>query len=159
MDSGLGQELGSASNDTPKNAITPVAVVKEDPGNAFNIKPDEPSSSSWPPQLRGGVRMLPHSGRVLFTPAWFTHWSIVPKQLKIPFSTQVEGLDYLSAKIGEKELLKVVHRLIGLFSLEELMQLPDLLERTAVNLTSFGMPEASKLKKIMGELAQEAGEI
>ncbi|ERN12787.1 hypothetical protein AMTR_s00043p00209970 [Amborella trichopoda] len=75
----------------------------------------------------------------------------------------VEGLDYLSADIGTmeygKELLNVVHGLLGRSSLEELIQLPDLLERTATNLTTFGVFEASKLKKIMGKLAQEAGEI
>ncbi|ERN03691.1 hypothetical protein AMTR_s00144p00103000 [Amborella trichopoda] len=137
----------------------PVAVVEEDPGHAFNINSDEPSSASRPPQLRGQVRTLPHFGRVLFTLAWFARGGIVPEQLRIPFSTQVEGLDYLSAETGGKELLKAVHRFIGRFSLEELMQLPDLLERTAANLTAFGVPEASKLKKIIGELAQEAGEI
>ncbi|ERM97941.1 uncharacterized protein LOC105420018 isoform X1 [Amborella trichopoda] len=158
-----------ARNDTLEDAIIiaddepPVVVVEEDPGHVFNINPDEPSSSLRPPQSMGGVRTLPHSGRVLFTPAWFTRGGIVPEQLRISFSTQVEGLDYLSADIGVmeygKELLKAVHRLIGRSSLEELIQLPNLLERTAANLTAFGVPEASKLKKIMEELAQEAKEI
>ncbi|XP_020517910.1 uncharacterized protein LOC105420018 isoform X2 [Amborella trichopoda] len=124
-----------ARNDTLEDAIIiaddepPVVVVEEDPGHVFNINPDEPSSSLRPPQSMGGV----------------------------------EGLDYLSADIGVmeygKELLKAVHRLIGRSSLEELIQLPNLLERTAANLTAFGVPEASKLKKIMEELAQEAKEI
>ncbi|ERN16622.1 hypothetical protein AMTR_s00051p00057470 [Amborella trichopoda] len=74
------------------------------------INPDEPSSSSQPPQLKGEVSPLPHSDR---------------------------GLDYLSAKIGfmeyGKELWRAVHRLIGRSSLEELIQLPGLLERTAAN--------------------------
>ncbi|KAL4192808.1 hypothetical protein AMTRI_Chr06g173840 [Amborella trichopoda] len=59
----------------------------------------------------------------------------------------------------EKELMKVVHSLIRRSSLEELIQLPDLLERTAANLTAFGMPKAFKLNKIMGELTQEVGEV
>ncbi|KAL4196773.1 hypothetical protein AMTRI_Chr04g184830 [Amborella trichopoda] len=58
-----------------------------------------------------------------------------------------------------KELLNVVHRLPGRSSLEELIQLSDFLERTTTNLTAFGVPWASKLKRIIGELAQEAGEI
>ncbi|ERN11855.1 hypothetical protein AMTR_s00020p00117980 [Amborella trichopoda] len=52
--------------------------------------------------------------------------------------------------------MKVVHSLIRRSSLEELIQLPDLLERTAANLTAFGMPKAFKLNKIMGELTQES---
>ncbi|ERM95958.1 hypothetical protein AMTR_s00060p00211550 [Amborella trichopoda] len=58
-----------------------------------------------------------------------------------------------------KELLNVVHRLPGRSSLEELIQLSDFLERTTTNLTAFGVPWASQLKRIIGELAQEAGEI
>ncbi|ERN11887.1 hypothetical protein AMTR_s00020p00192900 [Amborella trichopoda] len=88
-----------AGNNTSEDAIIiaddepPMAVVEEDPGHAFNVNSDEPSSLS----------PLPRSG-------------------------------------GEIQLL-------------------DLLERTAVNLTSFGVPEASKLKKIMGELTQKTREI
>ncbi|KAL4184798.1 hypothetical protein AMTRI_Chr10g2900 [Amborella trichopoda] len=130
-----------AGNDTPVDAIIiaddepPMAMVEEDLGHAFNISLDEPSSSSWPPR----------SG--------FTRRGIVLEQLRIPFSTHVEGLDYLSADIGAD------HRLIGRSSLDELIQLPNLLERTAANLTAFGVPEASKLKKIIGELTQEKGNI
>ncbi|ERN10270.1 hypothetical protein AMTR_s00178p00026980 [Amborella trichopoda] len=102
--------------------------------------------------------MLPHFGRVLFTSAWFTCGGIVTKQLQMSFSTH-----YLSADIGAmeygKEHLKAVHRLQSRFSLKELIQLPNLLERTMKNLTAFGMPKASKLKKIMEELPQEAEEI
>ncbi|KAL4192793.1 hypothetical protein AMTRI_Chr06g173730 [Amborella trichopoda] len=132
-----------AGNNTSEDAIIiaddepPMAVVEEDPGHAFNVNSDEPSSLSPLPRSGGEVRMLPHSGWILFMPAWFTHGGIV------------EGLDYLSADIDvmeyRKELLKAVHHLIG--------------QRTAVNLTSFGVPEASKLKKIMGELTQKTREI
>ncbi|KAL4199263.1 hypothetical protein AMTRI_Chr03g50300 [Amborella trichopoda] len=123
------QMRNPVGNDTPKDAIIIVddealmAMIEEDSGHTFR------------------VRTLPYSGWILFTLAWFTTGGIVSEQLRIPFSTQVEGLDYLSADIGGMEYGK-----------ELLKALPKLLERTPKNLTAFTVPEASKLKKIMGEL-------
>ncbi|KAL4204386.1 hypothetical protein AMTRI_Chr01g131770 [Amborella trichopoda] len=77
-----------ASNNTPKDII-------DDPDES----PMTPSSSTHPPRLERRVSGLPHSGRV-FTPPWFSHGGIVPEQLRIPFSTQIGGLDYLCADIG-----------------------------------------------------------
>ncbi|KAL4181206.1 hypothetical protein AMTRI_Chr12g236050 [Amborella trichopoda] len=114
-------------NDTPEGAIIivddepPVAVVEEELGHATNINPNEPSSS-----------MLPYSGRVLFTPPWFTRRGIVSEQLRILFSTQ-----------------GVVHCLLGKSSLEELIQLLDLLERTVTNLTAIGVLEILKLERLI----------
>ncbi|ERN12132.1 hypothetical protein AMTR_s00159p00080040 [Amborella trichopoda] len=54
------------------------------------------------------------------------------------------------------ELLKVVLHLLGRASLEELIQLPDLLEDAAKNLAAFAVQEASKLKR---ELARQTKEI
>ncbi|KAL4196503.1 hypothetical protein AMTRI_Chr04g246450 [Amborella trichopoda] len=107
-----------------------MAMIEDKPVDIIGVNPDEPSSSSRPPQLKGPFRPLPLSGPVLFTAAWFTLGGV-----------------------------KDVHRLIGRSSLEELMQLPRLLERTAANLIAFGVPEAYKLKGIMEELSQLKREI
>ncbi|ERM96649.1 hypothetical protein AMTR_s00001p00272420 [Amborella trichopoda] len=93
-------------DDTPEDVIIiaddepPVAMVEEDPGHAFRINPDKPLSSS----------RLPSLWWVLFTLAWFTHGVIVPEQLRIPFSTQVVGLDYLSDDIAMMEYGKELLR-------------------------------------------------
>ncbi|KAL4184863.1 hypothetical protein AMTRI_Chr10g227660 [Amborella trichopoda] len=130
---------------------SPVAMIEDNLANMIGVNLDEQSSSSRPPQSKGEVRLLPHSGWVLFTPAWFTPGGII------------EALDYLSAEIGfmeyGKELWKVVHRLILRSYLEELMQLPELLDRTAAKLTAFTVLEAYKLKGIMEDLSQMVGEI
>ncbi|ERN10654.1 hypothetical protein AMTR_s00028p00214700 [Amborella trichopoda] len=108
---------------------SPVAMIEDNLANMIGVNLDEQSSSSRPPQSKG----------------------------------EIEALDYLSAEIGfmeyGKELWKVVHRLILRSYLEELMQLPELLDRTAAKLTAFTVLEAYKLKGIMEDLSQMVGEI
>ncbi|KAL4189225.1 hypothetical protein AMTRI_Chr08g164400 [Amborella trichopoda] len=156
-------------NNTVEDAIvieedeSPVPMIEDELVDMINVNMNEPSSTSRPPQSKGEVRPLPHSHRVLSASTWFTNEGIVSEQLRIPFSVQIEGLDYLSAKISfmeyVMELWKVVPHLISRSSHEELIQLPELLLRTAVNLTVFRVPEAYKLKGIMEELSQMVGEI
>ncbi|ERN20595.1 hypothetical protein AMTR_s00070p00087120 [Amborella trichopoda] len=102
----------------------------------------KPSSSSQPPHFREATRSAPHSSRVIFTPSWFSSGGVISEKLRIPFSIQIKGLDYLSIEIGFMEygieLWKAVHRLISMSSLDELIQLPELLGQTATRLTTFG---------------------
>ncbi|KAL4191031.1 hypothetical protein AMTRI_Chr07g78770 [Amborella trichopoda] len=103
--SGIPKMKAPVGNNTVEDAIIievdePLMEVKEEPVDMMNIDPHEPSSSSCPPQSRGGIVPLPHSGRVIFTPAWFTPEGVVPEQLRIPFSVQIEGLDFLNTEIS-----------------------------------------------------------
>ncbi|ERN02547.1 hypothetical protein AMTR_s00083p00177080 [Amborella trichopoda] len=130
-------------NNTVEDAIIieddgPFMEVKEELVDMMDIDLNEPSSSSRLPHSEEGIVPLPH------------------------FS-QIEGLDFLSIEIGVMEygveLWTLIHCLIGWSSHKEMIQLLELLEKTTMNLTAFGVPKAYQHRGIMGELALMAAEI
>ncbi|ERM94959.1 hypothetical protein AMTR_s00009p00213050 [Amborella trichopoda] len=126
--------------DDPKGSYAlEVQGVLED-GVGVNIM--GPSFSASREEIEKRIHVPSNSGRVIFTLPWFTRGDLVPEQLEVPFSTQIEGLNYVSADIVGREILTAIYHLLGRASLEELVRLPRCLEEAAKSLVAFGVSDA-----------------